>query len=188
MNRRDLVYGLWIVWAGYWWISSLRVKAVRRKESVASRLGHLVPLWIAAVLLALPHLPGRILEGAWIPATAATYWLGLALTLAGIAFAVWARVVLAGNWSGTVTVKADHELVHSGPYARIRHPIYSGLLVALLGTSVCIAQWRALLAVAMILVALLRKLHLEERWLTETFGSRYTAYRDRTWALFPLLF
>ena len=72
------------------------------------------------------------------------YWIGLALLCAGLAFAVWARVELGRNWSGSVTVKEGHELIRSGPYAYVRHPIYTGLIAALIGTAVIIGTLRAL--------------------------------------------
>lgn len=178
---------LWAAWAAIWAISALRVKRARRRQSLASRLGQIFWLAIAAALCVPTHLPGRFLETAWLPRTPAILWTGTALTAAGIAFAVWARAVLGRNWSGIVTVKDDHELVRTGPYARIRHPIYSGLILALVGTAICLAEWRGLVAVAAVSVALWQKLRLEERWMVETFGARYVEYRNGTWALIPFI-
>lgn len=187
MLARGILYGLWLIWAVLWWIGARNLKPVAREESVASRLGHLVPLGIAALLCAIPHLPDGFLEGHFVPVSWTVYWTGAGLTAGGIAFALWARALLGGNWSGTVTVKTGHELVRAGPYAKIRHPIYTGLLAAFLGTTLCVGQWRAAIAFALIFVALLRKLRLEERWLTETFGDAYDSYRKESWALVPYL-
>jgi len=186
-NAHDVVYGLWIAWAMIWWAMSLGTKKARRVEPFASRLAHIVPLGLAAVLCALPHLPGGLGEGTFVPPTWVGYGIGVSLTAAGIAFALWARAVLAGNWSGTVTVKEDHALVRRGPYALVRHPIYTGMLTAFAGTTLCVGQWRALVAFALILGALWRKLRLEERWMTETFGAAYAEYRKTTPALVPFL-
>lgn len=71
------------------------------------------------------------------------YWLGLLMVICGLAFAVWARIHLGRNWSGTVTVKEDHELIRSGPYGIVRHPIYTGLLLAIAGTAIVFGEWRA---------------------------------------------
>ena len=80
------------------------------------------------------------------------------MVAAGLAFAVWARVYLGRNWSGTVTVKQDHELIRSGPYGFVRHPIYTGLLLAMLGTAIAIGEWRGLVAFALFTIGFLLKL------------------------------
>jgi protein-S-isoprenylcysteine O-methyltransferase Ste14 len=100
-------------------------------------------------------------------------------------FSVWARVHLGGNWSGIVTIKHDHELIASGPYAIVRHPIYTGLLVAFIGSAMARGEWRGVLAVLIAWVALWRKLRLEERWMGERFGQQYEAYCRRVPALLP---
>jgi Putative protein-S-isoprenylcysteine methyltransferase len=100
-------------------------------------------------------------------------------------FTVWARVRLGGNWSGIVTIKHDHELIASGPYAIVRHPIYTGLLVAFIGSAMVLGEWRGVLAVLVAWWALWRKLRLEERWMAERFGQQYEAYCRRVPALVP---
>ena len=103
----------------------------------------------------------------------------------GLSFCVWARRVLGRNWSGIVTVKEGHELVREGPYRMVRHPIYTGLVLAFAGMALVDAQWRGVLAVAIGVGAFWRKLRLEERWMTEIFGQRYVEYREHTKALIP---
>jgi len=103
----------------------------------------------------------------------------------GLALTVWARMHLGANWSGTVTVKQDHELVRSGPYAWVRHPIYTGLLLMLAGTALALGEWRGVLALLIAFAALWRKLKLEERWMRETFGTAYDDYRRSVKALLP---
>ena len=100
---------------------------------------------------------------------------------------MWARVHLGRNWSGIVTVKEGHELITGGPYAIVRHPIYTGLLLAFIGSALARGEWRGVLAVAVVLAALWRKLGLEERWMREQFGSAYQAYSQRVAALVPFL-
>ena len=106
---------------------------------------------------------------------------------AGIAFAVWARHYLGRNWSGTVTVKQDHELIRSGPYRLVRHPIYTGLLLAILGTAVAFGEWRGLLAFALLTGSLLLKLRVEERFMGESFPNEYARYRAEVPALIPFV-
>jgi protein-S-isoprenylcysteine O-methyltransferase Ste14 len=183
-----LVSGLWIAWLVYWRISAAGVKAVRRRESALSRAAHLLPLAIAGLLLWIPAITGGgILFQRFMPQTLVSYWSGVLLLALGLAVSVWARVYLGRNWSATVTVKQDHELIRSGPYALVRHPIYSGLLLAFIGTAIVRAEWRGVLAVLMVLVALWRKLRLEERFMSETFGDEYRRYREHTAALIPYL-
>jgi protein-S-isoprenylcysteine O-methyltransferase Ste14 len=110
---------------------------------------------------------------------------GMLMTLAGVLFACWARVVLGRNWSGVVQVKQDHELIERGPYRYVRHPIYTGLLLAFLGTAVAIGELRGFLAVVIVGVSFWRKLRLEERWMSEQFGTAYADYMRRVKALVP---
>jgi protein-S-isoprenylcysteine O-methyltransferase Ste14 len=186
---RELVPALWLAWLIYWRVSATDVKAVQRRESPASRAAHIVPLVIAGILLYMRDIPGGgVLFERFLPRSYATYWSGTALVALGLAFSVWARILLGRNWSGTVTVKQEHELIRSGPYAHLRHPIYTGLLLALIGSAIVRGEWRGVLAVLIAFAALWRKLGLEERWMTETFGDDYRRYRERTAALIPFIF
>src|SRR5262249_46342659 len=155
--------------------------------SFASRIAHIGPLAIAAMLVWARHLPMPWLYQRLLPATAATFWIGAVVLAAGLAFSVWARVVLGRNWSGTVTLKQDHELIRTGPYRWVRHPIYTGLLIGFVGTAIAVGQWRGVLAVLIVFVALWRKLRLEERWLGDLFGAEYVRYRREVPALIPFL-
>jgi protein-S-isoprenylcysteine O-methyltransferase Ste14 len=184
---QDLIFIIWIIWMFYWWLSGRHVKAVARRESPLSRAGHAIPLIIAAVLLALPTLPYGFLSGRVFPRSEYIYRIGVFVLIAGLAFSVWARIHIGRNWSGVVTLKQDHELIRSGPYRLVRHPIYTGLLLAFIGTAIARDQWRGWLAVLIGLAALWRKLRLEERWLTEQFGDSYRRYRDKVAALIPYL-
>jgi protein-S-isoprenylcysteine O-methyltransferase Ste14 len=185
---RHLVPAVWIAWIVYWRISAAGVKSAQRRESPASRAAHLVPILIAALLLWVNPIPGGgVLFERFLPRSYGAYWTGTLLLALGLAYSVWARVTIGRNWSATVTVKEDHELVRSGPYARVRHPIYSGLLLGFIGTAIVRGEWRGVLAALIVLAALWRKLRLEERWMTETFGDEYRHYREHTAALIPYL-
>ena len=102
--------------------------------------------------------------------------------------AVWARRHLGRNWSAAVRIGEDHELVRTGPYRLLRHPIYTAVLGMCVGTAIASSQYHALLAAAMVLVAYIRKSRLEEQILRKTFGAEYDSYRRHTWALVPLLY
>ena len=183
----NLVGALWIAWAVYWFVAARLVKQNRREESALSRAAHIVPLGIAAWLLWAPALRGHFLEGRFLPAAPATYWTGVVIVALGLLFAIWARNVLGRNWSGIVTLKQDHELIRTGPYRYVRHPIYTGLLIAFAGSAIARGEWRGLLALAIAFAALWRKLKLEEQWMIDTFGDAYRRYRDEVRALIPFV-
>ena len=175
----------WIAWILYWWVSSLRVKPAVRKESTWSRLAHGLPLAIAAILLIM-HPPDNWLGRSVLPwHDGRRYDAGLAMAAAGLAFSVWARVTLGRNWSATVTVKEQHQLIVAGPYRFVRHPIYTGILLAFLGTALAQNEWRSALAFVLVWLSLWRKWRLEERFMRETFGDAYMRYRASTPAVVP---
>jgi len=107
--------------------------------------------------------------------------------LAGVALAIWAPTILGRNWSATVTVKKDHTLVRSRPYTAVRHPIFSGLLRASLGTALAIGEVHSLLAEAIGPVGFRIKSKLEEQFMMERFGREYEEYRQHSWALVPFV-
>jgi protein-S-isoprenylcysteine O-methyltransferase Ste14 len=177
---------LWLSWLGYWTVAARNVKATLRRETYAARLGQVALILLAAVLL-VRHQPLGWLNQRFLPETAAAYWIGLVLVVTGLGFAVWARVHLGGNWSARITVKENHELIRSGPYGIVRHPIYAGLLLAILGTAISFGEWRGLLAFAFLTVSLLLKLRIEERFMAETFPDQYPRYCAEVPALIPFV-
>jgi protein-S-isoprenylcysteine O-methyltransferase Ste14 len=181
--------GMWLAWAAYWWVLSGRAKATERRESLFSRLSYMVPLLLAGVLLFLPILQISVLNARFLPLAARVEWgaAGAVLNLAGLLLTVWARVYLGGNWSGTITIKEDHELITGGPYRLVRHPIYTGLLLAFIGVALARGEWRGILGVLIAAAAFWRKLRIEERWMRERFGDKYQTYSQRVSALIPFV-
>ena len=182
-----LIPTLWILWGVYWWFAARNVKRTVWREPLASRLLHIVPLTLAVLLLALPELPIAGLDARFLPRAAWLVWLGAALTAAGLLFCVWARRLLGRNWSGMVTLKEGHELITSGPYRWVRHPIYTGLLLGFAGSAIARGEWRGVLALLIVAAALWRKLKVEEQGMRQIFGDAYDAYSRRVAALIPLL-
>lgn len=182
---RELVLWLWLAWAVYWLVSAVRLKAAVRRESIASRLAHVIPLIVGAVLIGRRDLPWGALNLRLWPHSLTVYGIGLALLVAGLAFAIWARAHLGRNWSGSVTVKEGHELIRSGPYAYVRHPIYTGLITAVSGTAIVSGTVRAALGFVIVTVSLLRKLRTEEAFMRETFPGEYQRYSADVPALIP---
>jgi protein-S-isoprenylcysteine O-methyltransferase Ste14 len=175
------------VWVAYWVRSAMQTKSTQRRESRASRLSHVVPLLIGVALIGWPHLhvPGLPWLSWRLPYPDARFLIGLLLVAAGIAYTFWARVHLGANWSGTVTQKEQHELIRTGPYAYVRHPIYTGLLIALAGNAVVCGEPRALVGLAIVVYAFVRKLRIEERFMNELFPQDYARYRAQVPALVP---
>ena len=189
---RHLLYDLplavlWLAWLAYWVFAARDVKPVRRREPWASRLLTVALTIPVALLMAAPGKWLPWLSARFLPDTMIVDWAGLLMVTAGLALAVWARTHLGRNWSGTVTVKEDHELVRSGPYAIVRHPIYTGLLLAMLGTAIILGEWRGLSALCFLSAAFLLKLRREERFMAESFPDTYPGYRAQVPALVPLL-
>jgi protein-S-isoprenylcysteine O-methyltransferase Ste14 len=173
--------GLWIAWLVYWVLAARRSAPGRSAEPRWSRLLHL-----GAVVLALALLVRSPFHVA-LPGGRATCAIGDLLTGLGLALAVQARAALGRQWSGRVEVKEEKRLVRSGPYRWVRHPIYSGVLLAIAGSAVATRQVSALLAVVVMLAAYLRKIRREEVVLREAFGSAYDAYRREVRALVPFV-
>ena len=183
--HRHLIVWLWCAWALYWGLTALSSKTTVRRETPASRGGYVATLAVAAALIALPGwgwLGARLWQRSF-----GAYWCGVTLLAAGLAFAVWARVHLGRNWSGSVTVKEGHELIRSGPYAWVRHPIYTGLIAAVAGTAITSGTVRAFLGLVVVAGSLLWKLRAEERFMRETFPGEYERYSATVPALIPFI-
>lgn len=178
---------VWIVFLVYWQIKAANTKTTQRLEPAASRILRLLIFAIAMVLLLTTRIPLPWLYLELWPVGLWPFWLGAAVTIAGLLFAVWARVYLGRNWSRSVTIKKDHDLITTGPYARIRHPIYTGILIGLAGTAIALSQVRGIIVLALFFIAFWIKLRMEEEWMRSQFGEKYAAYVDRTAALVPFL-
>jgi protein-S-isoprenylcysteine O-methyltransferase Ste14 len=181
---RHLIPALWGVWCVYWLVASAWAKPAARRESLRSRLSHLIPLAVGVWLFVRPPL----LHQRFLPDWLGWYWLGVVLVAAGLGWAAYARVHLGRNWSGVVTLKQDHTLITTGPYRWTRHPIYSGLLLALLGSALALGELRDLVGFALVTASFVRKLAIEEQFLAGQFPAEYRRYRSQVAALVPKLF
>ena len=186
---RVLFTVMWVAWLAYWWVAARNVKPIVKVESAASRRSHMWPLAIAFGLVLWPPIPVPVLADFVLPPDDWRIWAGIGavFTAAGLAFAIWARVQLGRNWSGQVTVKESHELTIAGPYSLVRHPIYTGLLLAMLGSALSRNHVQQYLGVVVASITLWRKLTIEERYMGEEFGAQYAEYKNRVRALIPFV-
>lgn len=187
-DLRSIISYLWVAVGIVWLIGAFAVKQTSRRQSPGSRLLQLV-LGVVAFMIGFSRsFRFAPLTRPFMPESPGLADFGLAATAAGIAFAIWARVWLGGNWSGTVTLKENHSLVKSGPYAIVRHPIYTGLLLALIGTIIVFNEVRGVIALALVLVMLLLKIRTEEQFMREQFGTAYLEYSQKVRALVPYVY
>lgn len=178
---------LWTAFAIFLFLFKGNQKTNVRHESFVSWLGHNAPIVATFFLVGLPRLPGGFLGARFLPWHPANFWIGTLLVLSGLGLAIYARLSLKGNWSITVEVKQTHELICSGPYRWVRHPIYTGLLLAFIGSALTVGQWRGVVGILIVYVTLRRKSRVEEHYMTETFGDRYRQYQREVPALVPFI-
>ena len=178
---------VWILFLLYWQIKAINTKTTRRLEPAASRIVRVFIFLIAIILLSTTRIPLPWLYLQFWPAGLWPFWLGAVVTIAGLLLAIWAREHLGSNWSRSVTIKQDHELITTGPYAVVRHPIYTGILTGFLGMAIAISQLRGLIVFVLIFLAFWIKLRMEEQWMRSQFGEAYESYAHQTAALVPYL-
>lgn len=168
-----------------WLVGLAFSKRTVRSQSNGTRFFHLALAALGFSLLSERGFRQGWLGMRFVPHLESLAIAGLVLTIAGCLFAVWARITLGSNWSGRAEVKAGHALVTSGPYALARHPIYTGLLLAVSGTALANGEWHGVLALIVIVLALMVKMSQEELLMMQTFPTAYPAYRRQVKALVP---
>jgi protein-S-isoprenylcysteine O-methyltransferase Ste14 len=178
---------IWTVFWVLWILPAVFGKRTVRRQTNGSRILQLILLLVAYVLIVNGELGLDWLNLQLVPEGRASTAVGYGLLMAGMLFAGWARLFLGGNWSSSVTLKEDHTLVQSGPYRIVRHPIYTGLLVALLGTAIALGELRCFLGVLLAAIAWKIKSKSEETLMVQQFGDQYTRYREQVKGLVPYL-
>jgi protein-S-isoprenylcysteine O-methyltransferase Ste14 len=176
---RTIVALAWIAFWVYWLISARGVK----RGTWATR-GVRLRILAAIAVIALfhfVHAGGLDVHGTALAA------VGTALVLCGLGFAVWARLHLGRNWGMPMSRKDEPELITSGPYRLVRHPIYTGILTAAVGTALAV-DLLALAVTAIVAAFFWYSASVEERDMTATFPVAYPAYRAQTKMLIPYVF
>jgi protein-S-isoprenylcysteine O-methyltransferase Ste14 len=187
MNRNSggVIEFSWVLFAAYWFVAALRSKRAAKQERAGERFGHVMFMVLGFFLLYSSNPRFGLLNERYVPERLWVENLGAALTLAGVLFAIWARYTIGKEWSASVQIKQDHELIRTGPYAHIRHPIYTGILLALTGSALAIGEYRALAGVALFLVGFVRKARREEAMLAREFGPAFEDHRRHTGFFLP---
>jgi protein-S-isoprenylcysteine O-methyltransferase Ste14 len=178
---------VWIAFVVYWFISALGVKRNKKSEPATVRIAQLVCTLFAGVLMYSGWFRASWLSWRVLLQSKLTFITGGAMLVAGLGFAVSARVHLGQYWSARVALKEEHQLIRSGPYQIVRHPIYTGIITALAGTAVAIGQLQSFIGVALFAAIYYFKSRREERFLVKEFGDDYVRYRMEVPALVPLL-
>jgi protein-S-isoprenylcysteine O-methyltransferase Ste14 len=187
MDAVSICMVMWCVWLLVWFVWAFQSKKTKERESRLHRVLYIVVAWAAMFLILSPKASYGWLGMDVFPRHSWIGPAGIALCAAGFALTFWARYILGANWSGNVTIKVGHELIRSGPYRWVRHPIYTGLMVAMAGTALARDQWRGLPALALLWLSFTFKRLKEERFMRQTFGGQYLEYSKTTGAIFPSL-
>lgn len=186
-NPMTLVTDAWIVLMIYWAVSALRVKRMKFIAPARVRIIQLIFLIPGCMLLFTSKYRIGPLHTRVLPHSPAVSAMGVALTFAGVAFAIWARHVLGSNWSSQVAIRENHELIQSGPYRWIRHPIYTGIIAGTCGTAIVVGQLGAFLGVILVILGFTYKGKQEELNLRSLFGDSWAAHEQRTGMFLPKL-
>ncbi len=170
----------WLIFILFWTANAFTNKRTEKRMSLGSKVAYGLPCVLGSLLIVKSY---RASGG-----TAPFVWLGLMLTVLGLILAIWARISLGRNWSGSVTVKKDHELVETGPYAYMRHPIYTALLLMFLGTALALETFGGFLGFILFFMGFWIKLLQEEHLMRKQFPTEYPSYEKRVKRLIPFIF
>jgi protein-S-isoprenylcysteine O-methyltransferase Ste14 len=178
----DAILGAWICFWAYWLVASFNVKATQTRSSGG------IAFRVALVLVVLSLLRGRVIKGhAATVSDPVLQGIGLAVFFSGLALAVWARLYLGRNWGTPMSQKVDPELVTTGPYRFVRHPIYSGIILAMVGTTIAVS-WYWLAGVIALGAYFTYSSIIEERNMSTLFPATYPAYERSTKKMIPFIF
>lgn len=173
----EIVAICWVAFASVWAVAGFRIHAVKRRAPIGFTMLNTAVLYAGMILVFLGRVNDTPLGVRFAPDLAIVGVAGVLLTVAGFAFAMWARWVLGANWSATVRIGEGQHMVSSGPYARVAHPIYSGIALATLGTAIVGGSIGNLLGFVLVVLSFWQKGRREERLMLAEFGDAYSGYR-----------
>ncbi|MCV3209100.1 isoprenylcysteine carboxylmethyltransferase family protein [Mesorhizobium sp. YC-39] len=184
MQPAPAIAALWLIWLVSWLAAAAWADPAAKRAGFQAEFRYRA-LWMAGtIMLFVPahNYVGRL--RLWMP-TLAEAWICVALIAIGLVFSWWARLHLGRLWSGTVTAKAGHHVVDTGPYRLVRHPIYTGLLLAVLATMAAKGTVWGIVGAALLTIGIVIKARLEEEFLRGELGAAYDEYAGRVPMLVP---
>jgi protein-S-isoprenylcysteine O-methyltransferase Ste14 len=184
---KNIINASWGAFFVVWVLAAMFTKRTVYHESGARRLRYIIPIVFGWFLVFRGHRLPRPFNVDIIPQTDAILVAAAILCLCGLGFCLWARAVLGRNWSGTVTLKENHELIVRGPYRLVRHPIYTGLLAMLIATAIEQGHIAGMIGLVLVFVSLWIKLSDEEEVMRKQFPDQYAAYRERVKRIIPFI-
>lgn len=179
---------IWVATGLYWIVAAMNIKAARRKEDIRFRVFYML-FWVVPFALTF----FRFIPGAWLytrlfPKDNIMEIVAFTGMIVSLGFMIWSRVTLGRNWSGRIAIKEDHQLITSGPYSLVRHPMYTGFIFAFFFSVILLGEMRGLIAFVILLTGILLKLRLEEKFVREVFGERYIIYARQVKRLIPFVY
>lgn len=185
LTPQQIVRDLWIVFAVYWLAGSLTVNKMRKREPALQQLSYVLIVLVGLFLLFGAGARFGFLNRTFVEPQSWVGALAVSLTALGIGFAIWARHHIGRYWSGSVSLREGHQLIRTGPYSHIRHPIYAGILVAVAGTLLLGRRYIDLAAFAVVVLGLTVKAKREEALLAGEFGAAFEEHRRHTGFFLP---
>ena len=182
-----IIRACWAVFCIVWLIGALMRKRSVYQEGRLDRLRYVIPLVLGWLFLFDSYRLGSPLNFRVIPRHDLVAVLAAILSVTGLIICVWARLTLGRNWSGTITVKEDHELITRGPYRFVRHPIYTGILTMCFAALLVIGNFSGFIGITLIFLGIWVKLRDEEAVMLQQFPAEYPAYCERVKRLIPFV-
>jgi protein-S-isoprenylcysteine O-methyltransferase len=183
----NLIRGCWTIFIIVWLLAALFTKRTVYRESGGQRLQYAIPIVAGAWLLFHSYRLAYPFSGRIIPQSDFTLIAAAILCVSGVSVCLWARAALGRNWSGTITLKENHELIVRGPYRLVRHPIYTGLLAMVLGTVLQQGHMGGVIGLVLIFVSLWIKSDQEEKLMCKQFPDQYPAYQEGVRRIIPYI-
>lgn len=191
MSNITVVSYIWGIFWIYWILAAIKTRSNVKKESSGQksiqRVVHLIFVIISYVITFF-QFKNISLWNRIIPDYKYVEYIGIAILIFSLLFAIWARIVLGRNWSGAIQKVEGQRLVRSGPYKYIRNPIYTGIVCGFFGTFITLGSLASIMGFCIILIIYIIKINREQRFLILEFGEEYEKYIKESWALIPYIF
>ncbi|HEV2803667.1 MAG TPA: isoprenylcysteine carboxylmethyltransferase family protein [Chthoniobacterales bacterium] len=184
---KNIIGACWGIFVGVWILAALFTKRTVYRESSVRRFNYILPILLGWFLIFRGYRLGPPLTNHLIPETGAILVAAVILCVGGLGLCLWARATLGRNWSGTVTLKENHELIVRGPYRIVRHPIYTGLLAMLSATWLEHSHMAGLVGLVLTFISFWIKLGQEEEVMHKQFPDQYAAYQQRVKRIIPFV-